>query len=347
MQLPRMLKVRQHFERRGITDLPAHVSREVGRMLAARAIRPGSRIAIAVGSRGINHIPEIVAQVVAEVRKAGGEPFIIPAMGSHGGGTAEGQAEVLKNLGVTAERVGAPIISSLDVVQIGETEEGLPVYLDKNAAGADGIILVNRVKAHTDFHGPTESGLIKMLCIGLGKHKQATLVHYYGVYGLLELIPKMARVVLAKASIICGVAVVEDAYDEPARVIALAPPEIEAREKELLLESKALMPSLPFDALDVLVVDRLGKNISGTGMDTNIIGRLMIRGEKEPDSPRINKIVLLDLTEETHGNALGVGLADFTTRRLVEKIDHLDSQHRTDPFAGPAPRTLFSIHPGY
>jgi len=263
----------------------------------------------------------VIAQLVKEVKDRGGVPFIIPAMGSHGGATAEGQKEVLAGYGITEETMGAPIRATMEVVEIGSLEGGQPVYMDKYAMEADGLIVVNRIKPHTDFHGLIESGLMKVMAIGLGKKIGAESIHAYGVYGLKNHIPQVARVMLEKSAVIMGLGLVENAYDKTAKIIGMAPEKIEETEKKVVVDAKELMPKLPFDRLDLLVVNEIGKNISGTGMDTNIIGRLQIRGEKEPESPFIYRIVALDLTEESHGNATGIGLADAISQKLSDKVD--------------------------
>jgi hypothetical protein len=229
--------------------------------------------------------------------------------------------EVLASLGVTEAFTRCPIRSSMDVVQIATTDDGLPVYLDKNAAGADGIVAINRVKKHTDFRGEVESGVMKMLTIGLGKKAQAELVHAYGAPGLKKYVPEVARIVLARAPILLGVASLENGYEQTAEIHAFLPDEIEAGEKRLLRKNKRTYPGLPFDELDLLVVDQIGKDVSGTGMDTNVIGRIRIDGVPEPDRPRIRSIAALSLTEASHGNAVGVGLADVISRRLRDAID--------------------------
>ena len=250
------------------------------------------------------------------------KPFLIPAMGSHGGGTSEGQLEILTSLKITENSIGAPILSSMEVVEIGKSSFGFPVLVDKHAAEADGIIVVNRVKPHTEFEGPIESGLIKMMAIGMGKHKGCLQVHKQTVnYGYREVIPEIGRVILEKLPILLGVALVENVYDETAVIKAIPPSQFLIEEERLLINAKRLMARLPFDKIDILIVDEMGKNISGTGLDTNVIGRIMFIGEKEPESPKITRIVVLDLTEESHGNAIGIGLADFTTQGLVDKID--------------------------
>jgi len=279
------------------------------------------RIALGVGSRGIARLPVMVKKIVDRIKQAGGEPFIVPAMGSHGGATAEGQREVLKSLGITDVTMGCSLEATMDTVLIGNTEDGLPAYLDAIAAKADGIMLINRIKMHTSFHGALESGLHKMLAIGLGKEKAATLLHARGPDGLRDDMPKVAKFLLTQVPFLAGFGVVEDGSHHSVLLRAFTPQDIERGEQELLKYSKSLAPTLPFIAFDILVVDQMGKDISGTGMDTNIIGRLRIQGKPEPTSPKIKAIVVLDLTEGTHGNALGMGLADFTTQTLADKVD--------------------------
>ncbi len=320
MDLPKMVRIQQKLYDRVLLDLDSVVIRDVERRLTGR-VQAGQQIAIAVGSRGVANIARIVRGVAEAVHRVGGEPFVVPAMGSHGGATAEGQVEILASLGVTEAFIRCPIRSSMDVVQIGTTDDGLPVYLDKHAASADGIIVVNRIKKHTDFHGEVESGLMKMICIGLGKQAQADLVHSYGAWGLQHYVPRVARVTLAKAPILLGVATLENGYDETSEIATFDANELEAGEKRLLRKHRRTYPSLPIDDIDVLIVDWLGKNISGTGMDTNVIGRIRIRGVPEPKRPRIRTIVALGVTEESHGNAVGVGLADLISQRLRDQID--------------------------
>jgi hypothetical protein len=230
---------------------------------------------------------------------------------------------VLHSLGITEKFCEASIVSSMEVSQIGETPQGMPVYVDRNALEADAVLLVGRVKVHTDFKSPIgiESGLMKMAAIGMGKHKQALLIHTYGVHGIRDIMPEVARVVLKNVNILCGVAIVENAFEQTAIIEAIPTENIPYRERELLEVSASLMPKLPVDDLDVLIVDEIGKNYSGTGMDTNIIGRIRILGTEEPKGPRIKYVIASDLSEESHGNALGIGLADLTTKRLFNKID--------------------------
>ena len=317
----KLIKIRQQFERHKIADdrIEAVVREQI--VQSGLTLTPGATVAIAVGSRGIANLRRVVKTTVQMVKDLGGAPFIVPAMGSHGGATAEGQREVLEGYGVTEAYTGAPIRSSMEVAELPQDGLGNKVYMDAYAHKADATILINRVKLHTDFHGPLESGLMKLSVIGLGKHKQALEIHRYGVHGLKELMPLTARQILKHGNIILGIALVENAYDETAMIRALLPSEIETEEMKLLEWVRRHMPRLPIAKIDVLIVEELGKNISGAGMDTNIIGRLRIRGEQEPDFPNISNIIVLDLTEDSHGNAAGMGLADFVCRKFYEKID--------------------------
>lgn len=314
-----MTHVRQRFDSTSLSNVQGEVDRQL--RACGVTIRSGSRIAVAVGSRGIANLVAIVRQVVQWVKQAGGEPFIVPAMGSHGGATAEGQRRLLEDYGLTEEGCGAAIRSSMAVVQLPADDAGVGVYFDEQAAGADGTIVINRVKPHTSFHGPYESGLMKMIAIGLGKHAQALAIHDLGVPGLREVMPKVARAILRHGNILLGLAIVENAYDQTMLVRAIPASRISDEEPPLLDLARANLPRLPVDDIDILIVDQIGKDISGVGMDTNVIGRLKIPGQPEPQSPRIRMIVACDLSPGTHGNALGIGLADVTTRRLFEKID--------------------------
>ncbi len=316
-----MVKVRQRFPRPRVDDVEAKLREQVGRDEIASSIRPGMEVALTAGSRGVAGINVILRSLVTILKEMDAKPFIVPAMGSHGGATAEGQVEILESLGVTEEFCGAPIRSSMDVVELGETARGVPVYMDRISYESDGVVVVNRVKAHTDFRGPFESGLLKMASIGLGKHKQALALHGYGVTGIRDFMVEVGREVVDSGKVLFGVASVENAYDEPAYLEAIPPKDIPRREEELLAEYKKLMPELPVANIDVLFVDALGKNFSGTGMDTNVIGRFRIPGEEEPERPEVKYVVVGDVSEESHGNALGIGLADLTTRRLFEKLD--------------------------
>jgi len=320
MNIPKMIKIKQSFNRQKLLNIEQAVMDEIRR--AGVEIKPGAKVAITVGSRGIANINIITKAIVDSVKNMGGQPFIVPAMGSHGGANARGQVEILESYGVTEELMGVPIKSSMQVVEIPADGLGYKIYIDKIASEADATITVNRIKVHTDFHGLTESGLLKMMVIGMGNHKQATEVHRYGVYGLKELIPLFARQILKHANIIMGVGIVENAYDETMMVKAIKPEVMEQEEIKLMDIARNNMPKLPVDELDVLVVDRIGKDISGTGLDTNIVGRIKIETEKDPDTPKIKRIVITDLSEGSHGNSVGMGIADIMTERLKNKIDY-------------------------
>lgn len=317
--LPKMVTVRQLLDHSHIdpADLPELVRTELEPMRGR--IRPGMSVAITCGSRGVCNIAVITRAIVDFVKSCGGQPFVFPAMGSHGGATAEGQREILRGYGVTEETMDCPIRATMEVVQVGETEEGMPVFVDRYAYEADGIILCGRVKAHTAFRGPYESGILKMSVIGLGKQHGAEHVHQDGFSDLGRLLPMIARVVFDKTKILGAVAVAENAFDQTCIVEGLLKEEIFEKEPDILRRSKERLGRIFFDDIDVLVVDRLGKDISGDGMDPNITGRFAVpymESEK-----KVQHIAVLDLTEETHGNCNGLGLADVTTRRLVEKID--------------------------
>ena len=322
MALPNMVRIKQHIEAPVVEDIPAAVRGELDEIEASSLVKRGDRIAITGGSRGVANIDIVIKATVDYLKELGAKPFVVPAMGSHGGATAEGQRDVLAHYGITEQTVGAPIESTMDTVEIGKTADGLPVFLDRNAAEADGIVPLNRIKAHTDFKGSIESGLLKMMAIGLGKQRGANMYHRaFFQYGFEHVIITVSSLMLDTGRVVFGLGLVENAHEHTAKVAAMRPNELIRRERELLVESKSLMGRLPFDTLDLLVIDWMGKNISGTGMDTNIIGRMMQNFEPEPEKPAILRIFVRDLTEESSGNATGVGLADFTTNRLVEKVD--------------------------
>lgn len=305
--------VRQDVSTQTVDD----VSREVRKGFAALSpacILPGMRVCIAVGSRGISGYADVVGAVVDAVRSAGAEPFLVPAMGSHGAATAEGQRAVLCSAGMAG--FGVPILSSLDTVEIGVTEDGMPVLWDTYAAAADGVIVVNRVKAHTAFRGRWESGLFKMIAVGLGKARGADLIHAHGIGTAM---PAAARVAIASRPVLAGVAIVENGSHAPARVEVIAGHHIEVEEPRLLELARSLQPHLPFDPLDLLVVEQMGKDISGTGMDTNVVG--MWRRNGGPRVPDVRCLVVLGLTPESHGNATGIGMADLVSRRVIDAVD--------------------------
>lgn len=302
---------------------------------SAATFRPGDRIAVAVGSRGIARLPEIVAAVVAEIKSHSARPFIVPAMGSHGGATAEGQKDVLAHLGITEESVGAPVESSMETTVIGTADvDGAPVHLDRLAAGADGIVPVVRIKPHTAFRGPYESGVAKMLAIGLGKQAGAAATHARGFGVMHRMVPSMARVVLANARVSIAVATLENARDEPFKLVVLPADRILDEEPALLEESRTAMPRLPFDRFDVLIINRIGKNISGDGADPNVTGRYPTADAS--GGPQVNKQVVLDLDPASAGNANGLGTADYTTVRAARKMS----------LAATYPNALTSTVPG-
>lgn len=323
MNLPRLVPVRQRLHSAPLSDIPGSTRDAVRRAVSGSRLAPGSRIAVTAGSRGIANIAVIVRAAAETLRGYGLEPFVVPAMGSHGGATAEGQLALLaETYGISETTMGCPVLSTMEVVELGRTpEHGLPVYVDAHVAKADGILVINRVKPHTDFSGPWESGLMKMISIGLGKRAQAESIHAHGAWGLRHLMPEVARAKLRLAPIVGGLAILEDAYDQTSEIVGLRAADIEMEETPLLERVKRQMARLPFGALDLLIVDRLGKEISGTGMDTNVIGRKRIPGEPEFERPSVERILVRDLTLATHGNAIGIGLADIVTQRLVDQID--------------------------
>lgn len=317
--LPKMAKVKQEFNAEQIDNLESALQQELEKDYIRQQVKPGMEIAVAVGSRGMDRLVELTAVTIKFLQNLGAKPFIVPCMGSHGGATAEGQKEVLEHLGVKKESVGAEIRSSMEVIKVGELPNGLPVYVDKIASKADGIVVINRVKPHTAFRGPVESGIMKMISIGLGKQKGAEACHQLGFKHMAEHVPAMAKMTMAKMPILFSVATVENAFDKVAKVQVLSPEETEKEEIELQKLAKQLLPKLHFEKIDVLVIDQIGKNISGDGMDPNITGRYPT--PYAYGGPEVTKMVVLDLTKETGGNANGVGTADFTTQRLVDKMD--------------------------
>jgi len=314
----KLIKIKQNFKSPEVINVVEKIKNEFQK--SNIRIEKNFNIAIAVGSRGITNLPLIVKSVINYIKEKGGNPFIVPAMGSHGGANANGQVEVLESLGISSESMECSIKSSMETVEL--INEGFEnVFVDKYAYESDGIILINRIKPHTDFHDKYESGIAKMAVIGLGKHKQALIIHRLGVQGLKKSIPVAAKKIFNFSKILLGIAIVENAYDETIIIKALKPEEILEKEPELLEIAKQNMPSLPTDNIDVLIIDRQGKDLSGTGVDPNIIGRIKIRGQKEPEKPKIKNIVITDISEASHGNAVGVGFADVITRNLFNKID--------------------------
>lgn len=321
VEIPEMVTIKQKFDSTHIpsADIPGVVFEQLGRTEIGGKIKPGMEIAITVGSRGIANIPLIIRSAADFVKSRGAVPFIVPAMGSHGGATAEGQRQVIEGYGVTEAAIGCEIRSSMETVQAGVTPDGKPVRIDKNAYESDGIIVCGRVKPHTGFRGPFESGIMKMMAIGLGKQFGAEIIHADGFGHLREYIPMFGTVILKHSPVICGLAILENAYDQTREIVSLTPEEMILEEPKLLMRAKSYMPRILFDSCDVLIVDQMGKNISGDGMDPNISGRFPAPFAE--GGINAQRVAVLDLTEESHGNACGIGLADITTRRLFEKMD--------------------------
>ncbi len=324
---PKMFALRQQFPAPPPLDIAAAVRDAFGASGVLAGVRPGARIAVAVGSRGTAQLASILSAVLDQVKGAGAKPFILPAMGSHGGATAEGQRGLLEDYGITEQTMRVPIRPSMSVERIGQTADGAEVFCSAEALHADGIVLINRVKPHTDFQGTLGSGLLKMSVIGLGTHQGAAVCHRAAARsGYEPVLRAMARVVLGTAPVLCGVAIVESQAHAPVRLAVLAARDIEAAEGTLLEEARQLMPRLPFDDVDLLIVDQLGKNISGSGMDPNVTGRWVHGystglGADNPARPMVRRIFVRDLSAESHGNAIGLGFADFTTTRLVNAMD--------------------------
>ncbi|MCI1931732.1 MAG: DUF362 domain-containing protein [Clostridia bacterium] len=316
---PKMYRIRQHLNQEKLMDLRKTVFDELDSIGIDKKIKKDGEIAVCAGSRGINNIDKIVKAAVDYVFEHGGKPFIVPAMGSHGGATAEGQIHVLEKFGISEKIMGCEIRSDMEPVYIGKAENGAPVYFDKNAYGSAGIIVVNRVKPHTDFLAKNESGVVKMCAVGLGKQKGATAMHGYG---LGETIPLSFKVSLKKAPYLAGLAIIENSVDETYIIKALKPENFLEEEAKLLEIAKQQVPHLPVDKLDILIVKEMGKMFSGTGVDTKVVGRIKVRGVPEPSSPDINKLAILRLSPDSYGNAVGIGLADLTTQKLVDMIDY-------------------------
>ncbi|MDE0963211.1 MAG: lactate racemase domain-containing protein [Candidatus Latescibacteria bacterium] len=323
MAPPRMLRVKQKFEAPTLEDIPAAVRAEVQSLALDSKVTAGESVAISVGSRGIANIALIIKSLVEELKALGLEPFLVPAMGSHGGGVAEAQQAIIEGYGVTEEYTGAPIKASMETVQVGETEDGVPVFFDKYAYEADHVAVVGRIKPHTDFVGEIESGLHKMMLIGLGKHKGAALYHQAIVhYSFDRIIRSVGQTVIDKCGVLLGLGLVENQYDKTALIKGVGAEELVEREKELLVLAKKWMPRLPFETVDLLIVDEIGKNISGAGMDTNVVGRKFHDNHAaEKEYPKVTRILVRGLTEETHGNASGIGTAEYAHKRAIEEMD--------------------------
>lgn len=325
MDLPPVQLVRQTGPQPTVADVAGETRRAWLTSRTAARVRPGMTVAVAVGSRGIRNLAVLVAATLDALKQLGARPFIVAAMGSHGGATPQGQRELLAGYDITEDRLGVPVVTDMDVVELGHTEYGLPVYWDRHAFAADGVVTVSRVKPHTDFRGRFESGILKMLAIGLGKQKGADQIHSYGPNGLRDMIPAAGRVILRATRFLGGLAVLENANEETAHLEVVDRDELWDREPVLLEQARRLMGRLPFPELDVLIVGECGKNYSGAGLDPNVVGRWLIEAtpEAETNDPKITRIGVLDVSPESHGNGTGIGIADLTTTRALAAIDPL------------------------
>jgi hypothetical protein len=337
-----MIRVRQTFPRPILTDIEASIKEEIERIGLEKRIRPGQTAAVTVGSRGIDKIDRTIRCLVDELKRMGLKPYIVPAMGSHGGANEKGQAEILGHLGITENTMGCPIVSSMEVDEVARSEDGVISFVDREALNADHIVVVNRVKKHTEFEGAIESGLCKMMCIGLGNHKGTLHYHQIGVnIGLERALLCGARNVIRNANILCGIGIVENAYDEIALIRAFLPEDIEEGDKALLKKAKELSAGLPFDEADLLIIDEIGKEISGSGFDTKVVGRICSAYGPEPESPRIRRMAAMNLTDGSEGNAVGLGALDFIGLRLFNKIDraatYVNAITAQNPFKGGIP----------
>ncbi len=321
MDLPKMILCRQAFPRERITAPAETLASLMTASWIPERIRSGQTVAITGGSRGIAAIVPLTRAVVSALGNLGARPFVVNAMGSHGGGTADGQKELLTSLGLTEGELGCPVIASMEVDEIGRLADGFPVLCDRNAAQADHILVINRIKAHTAVTGPVQSGLCKMCTVGLGKVEQAARLHRYGPSLMGKIIQEAASTLVRRAPFLAGIGVVENAYGEVARMELVRPEEFPRADASLLTEAVRLMAKLPLPQMDLLVVEEMGKRYSGSGLDTHVIGRWRIWGEAEPKSPLIQRVAVLGLEPSSHGNAQGVGLADLITKRLFREID--------------------------
>jgi hypothetical protein len=319
--LPKMATAHQRFNATHISDVEQAVLTQMSRPEISARVTSGMTVAIGAGSRGVANIDTAVRATVQALRERGAEPFIFPAMGSHAGATAEGQQALLAGYGITEDGVGAPVRASMDTVQIAEMADGTPLHIDRHAHDADGIVLINRIKPHTTFRGTIESGIAKMIVIGMGKIQGATHMHWHGMDRFPEVLPEAATTIMEHSSFLFGVGMVENAYDQTAIVETLLPNTLLEHEAELQAKAKSLMGRLYFSDIDLLLIDQMGKEISGAGFDPNITGRNN-RGVTGFDDPRVQKIVVLGLTDKTKGNATGLGLADVITKRLFDAIDY-------------------------
>ena len=343
---PQMIRITQKFADTVLDNIHEEIGSQINHWGFENAVQHGQTVAVACSSRGIANYDIIVKAVISGLKNLGFTPSIVPAMGSHGAASGAGQKSVLEHLGIREEKVGAPVKSSLEVIQIGSTDNRIPVYLDKQASTADHVVLINRIKKHTDFEHEFESGLLKMMAIGLGKQKGAALYHEAMMtYGYPEIILSVARQVMQHVHILFGVGIIENGYGQTADIRVCPADKIEEMEKDLLSMAKSMSPRLPFDEADILIIDEMGKDISGTGFDTKVVGRIGLPlVTPEPKNPKIKRILVCDLTEGTAGNALGVGIADMITQRLLDKIDmqalNINTITGACPEAGKIPLTL-------
>ena len=321
MSFPPLARVRQSIPQPLLADVPGTVRRLIREARLADRIPKGGTVAVGVGSRGISAIQPIARAAVVALKELGYRPFVVAAMGSHGGATAEGQRDLLAGYGITPEALGVEVRTDMDTVVLGTNPVGLPIYFDRNAREADGIVLLGRVKPHTDFHARFESGILKMLTIGLGKREGAMQVHKLGLRGMKEILPAVGAFLVRNTPFALGLAILENADDLPAEIVAVDPDTILEVEPKLLERARGLMGRLPFDQIDVLVVGELGKNYSGAGMDPNVIGRLMVETQGDFERPVVTRLAVLDVSDESHGNIVGIGFADLTTERLVSRLD--------------------------
>ncbi len=322
-EIPQIFRVRQQFPRVEVPDVAAEVGDQLRGLKLEQKIKPGQSVAITAGSRGITNIHLIVRAAVQYFQSLGAKPFVVPSMGSHAGATAEGQQRMIESYGITEAFCGCPIRASMETVVVGQAEQGFPIYFDRHAFTADHVLVCARIKPHTDFAGEIESGLMKMMLIGLGNHDGAKIYHRaFQDYTFGQIVESVGREVLARCPIVAGLAIVENGYEATAKIEAVLPADFLTHEKALLVLARELLPRLPVERLDVLVVDEMGKNVSGTGMDTNVIGRKFNESEAvEGEFPKIRRVAVRGLTEATHGNALGIGMSEFCTQRLIDEID--------------------------
>ena len=325
LKLPRMSRVRQIFSDERLADISGAVCEQMARPEIRAVITPGAKVAVAVGSRGISNLSLIVRTVIGQLKEAGAEPFIVPAMGSHGRGTAEGQRDILASYGLDQETMGVPVISSVEVARLGALKNGCPVYFDQSALAADLVLPINRIKLHTDFVHDIQSGLCKMLVIGLGNHQGCSAMHENGFEHFGDLLIEAAEIIRRKVKVGFGLGIVENAYDQTLMVEAIRGEELVVREKELVKLARSRMPGLMIPEIDVLVVEQIGKNISGNGYDPNILGRSFLLKEFVLPVPKIGRMVLTGLSAQTHGNASGIGSFDVITKEVFEQLDLEDT----------------------